>query len=138
MIQYRCCEIRDSTPARENGTANCPMRSLSQVVWSEGMYLGPHEFQAQARYFEDAIQFAASALWFQSFGLIGCTPDIDALRNGTVSLVHASGIFPDGTPFLIPQSDAAPAVRRIAELFPPTKDKLTIFLGLTGRKPGGR
>jgi type VI secretion system protein ImpJ len=102
------------------------------------MYLGPHEFQAQARYFEDAIQFAAAALWFQCYGLIGCTLDSDALRNGTVSLVHASGIFPDGTPFHIPQSDAAPAVRPIAELFPPTGDRLTVFLGIAGRKPGGR
>ena len=63
------------------------MRSLSQVVWSEGMYLGPHEFQAQARYFEDAIHFAADALWFQGYGLIGATLDSDALRNGTVSLL---------------------------------------------------
>jgi len=102
------------------------------------MYLGPHEFQAQARYFEDAIQFAATALWYQSYGLIGCTLDGDALRNGTVNLVHASGIFPDGTPFLIPQSDGAPAARPIAELFPPTRDRLTVYLGITGRRSGGR
>ena len=114
------------------------MRSLSQVVWSEGMYLGPHEFQAQARYFEDAIHFAAAALWPQGYGLIGCTLDSDALRNGTVSLVHASGIFPDGTPFHMPQSDAVPAVRPIAELFPPTRDTLTVFLGIAERKSGGR
>ncbi len=114
------------------------MKSLSQVVWSEGMYLGPHEFQAQARYFEDAIQFASAALWFQSYGLIGSTLDGDALRNGTVNLVHASGIFPDGTPFLIPQSDGAPVARPIADLFPPTRDRLTVHLGLTGHKPGGR
>ena len=102
------------------------------------MYLGPHEFQAQARYFEDAIQFAASALWFECYGLVGCTLDNDALRNGTVSLVHASGIFPDGTPFLIPQSDAAPAVRPIADVFPPTKDRLVIYLAIAGHKQGGR
>jgi type VI secretion system protein ImpJ len=138
MIQYPYCEIRDSAPENWNSTTDGPMKSLSQVVWSEGMYLGPHEFQAQARYFEDAIQFAATALWFQCYGLIGCTPDSDALRNGTVNLVHASGIFPDGTPFLIPQSDAAPAARPIAELFPPTRDRLTVYLGITGRTPGGR
>lgn len=114
------------------------MRSLSQVVWSEGMYLGPHEFQAQALYFEDAVHFAADALWFQGYGLIGATLDSDALRNGTVSLVHASGIFPDGTPFHMPQSDAVPPVRPIADLFPPTRDTLTIFLGIQERKPGGR
>jgi type VI secretion system protein ImpJ len=108
------------------------------VVWSEGMYLGPHEFQAQARYFEDAIHFAAAALWFQSYGLIGCTLDTDALRNGTVSLIHASGIFPDGTPFHMPQADAIPAVLPIAEVFPPTRDTLTIFLAITSRKAGGR
>jgi type VI secretion system protein ImpJ len=102
------------------------------------MYLGPHEFQAQARYFEDAITFAASALWFQSYGLIGATLDSDALRNGTVSLVHASGIFPDGTPFHMPQSDAVPAVRPIADLFPPTRDALTVYLALRERKAGGR
>src|SRR4051812_12267152 len=81
MIQYPYCEIRDSAPAFCDGSAYGSMRSLSQVVWSEGMYLGPHEFQAQARYFEDAIHFAAAALWYQSYGIIGCTLDIDALRN---------------------------------------------------------
>ena len=29
------------------------MKHLSRLVWSEGMYLGPHHFQAQSRYFED-------------------------------------------------------------------------------------
>ena len=138
MIQYPYCEIRDSNSESWNGVTDCPMKSLSQVVWSEGMYLGPHEFQAQARYFEDAIQFATTALWFQSYGLIGCTPDNDALRNGTVNLVHASGIFPDGTPFLIPQADAAPVARPIADAFPPTRDRMTVFLGMTVHKAGGR
>jgi len=52
--------------------------------------------------------------------------------------VHASGIFPDGTPFHMPQSDAIPAVRQIAELFPPTRDTLTIFLAIQQRQTGGR
>ena len=47
------------------------MKLLSRVVWSEGMYLGPHHFQVQNRYFEDSIRFAASSLWFSSFGLAG-------------------------------------------------------------------
>src|SRR5579875_3347737 len=32
------------------------MRNLSRVVWSEGMYIAPHHFQAQNRYFEDSVQ----------------------------------------------------------------------------------
>ncbi len=102
------------------------------------MHLGPHEFQAQARYFESAIHFSTSALWFQGWGLTSYTLDQDALKNGTLSVLHASGIFPDGTPFLIPQADAIPAVREIGDLFPPTQDALSISLGMTARKPQGR
>jgi type VI secretion system protein ImpJ len=102
------------------------------------MYLGPHEFQAQARFFEDALHFATAALWSSCYGLTGCTLDHDALRNGTANILHASGIFPDGVPFHMPQSDAVPAPRPIADLFPPTKDTLTILLGMTRHKPGGR
>jgi type VI secretion system protein ImpJ len=113
------------------------MDSLSQVVWSEGMHLGPHEFQAQARFFESAIHFSASALWFQGWGVTSYKLDEDALRNGTVSVLHASGIFPDGAPFLIPQADRIPPVREIGELFLPTQDNLTIFLAIAAFRPQG-
>jgi type VI secretion system protein ImpJ len=114
------------------------MSFLSQVVWSEGMYLGPHEFQAQARYFESAIHFATSSLWYCGYGLAGLELDHDALRNGTVSLLHASGILRDGTPFQIPDADARPAARSLTDLFPPTQDGLTVFLGMTQRTLQGK
>ena len=57
------------------------MKFLSRVVWSEGMYLSPHHFQVQSRYFEDSIRFATSSLWFESFGLVGCGLDAEALRT---------------------------------------------------------
>ncbi len=113
------------------------MRSLSRVVWSEGMYLGPHHFQAQSRYFEDSIQFATSALWSETQGLAGCELNSEALQNGTVWLVHARGIFADGLIFHMPESDPLPAPRNIAELFPPTRDKVTVLLAVPPRKPGG-
>ncbi len=47
------------------------MKLLSKVVWHEGMYLGPHHFQAQARYFEDAMHFGVSSLWFEPYGFVG-------------------------------------------------------------------
>jgi type VI secretion system protein ImpJ len=113
------------------------MRLLSRVVWSEGMYLGPHHFQAQSRYFEDSIQFATASLWFASFGLVGVELDAEALRNGTASLVHARGILPDGLPFNMPESDALPEPRAIADLFPPTRDFITVMLAIPPRKPNG-
>ena len=113
------------------------MKSLSRVVWSEGMYLGPHHFQAQSRYFEDSIQFATSALWFATYGLAGCEISAEALRNGVVSVSHARGIFPDGLVFEMPESDPLPEARNIAELFPPTSDHLTVLLAIPARKQDG-
>jgi len=107
------------------------------VVWSEGMYLGPHHFQAQSRYFEDSIQFATNTLWYASYGLVGIELDGEALHNGTVSLVHARGILPDGLPFNMPESDALPDARAVADLFPPTRDYLTVLLAIPPRKPNG-
>jgi type VI secretion system protein ImpJ len=114
------------------------MRSLSRVVWSEGMYLGPHHFQVQARYFEDSARFATSSLWFSAYGVAGCQLDAHALENGTVSVLHARGIFPDGLTFEMPDSDALPPARNIADLFPATRDAVTILLAVPDRKPAGR
>lgn len=94
------------------------VKFLSRVVWSEGMHLGPHHFQAQSRYFEDSIHFATSSLWFEPFGLVGLELNAEALQNGTVSIVSARGILPDGLPFNMPESDPLPEARGIAELFP--------------------
>src|ERR1700732_326637 len=113
------------------------MRLLSRVVWSEGMYLGPHHFQAQSRYFEDSIQFATASLWFSSYGLAGLELDAEALHNGTVSLVHGRGILPDGLPFNVPESDPMPEPRPIAELFPPTRDGVVVMLAIPPRKANG-
>jgi type VI secretion system protein ImpJ len=113
------------------------MKLLSRVVWSEGMYLGPHHFQVQGRYFEDSIQFATSSLWFSAYGLAGVDLDANALENGTVSLIHARGVFPDGLPFNMPESDALPPPRAIADLFPPTRDGVTVMLAIPPRKPNG-
>src|SRR6266849_6146261 len=113
------------------------MKSLSRVVWSEGMYLGPHHFQAQNRYFEDSIRFAASSLWYEPWGLMGAQLDPEALKNGTVSLVHARGIFPDGLAFQMPDSDPLPESRKIADLFPATRDSLGVTLSVAPQRPEG-
>ncbi|MDX2150508.1 MAG: type VI secretion system baseplate subunit TssK [Bryobacteraceae bacterium] len=114
------------------------MKHLSRVVWSEGMYLGPHHFQVQSRYFEDSIRFATSSLWYQPWGLIEAAVDAEALRNGTLGLLHARGAFADGLPFQIPECDPAPAARPVAEIFPPTRDRMTAYLAIPERRPQGR
>src|ERR1019366_429413 len=92
-IGNRC--IMMMTPCARMSTAhgcrrkNTRMKSLSRVVWSEGMYLGPHHFQAQNRYFEDSIEFSTASLWFRPYGFNGYELNGEALGNGTLSPVHA-------------------------------------------------
>ncbi len=108
-----------------------------KVVWSEGMYIGPHHFQLQSRYFEDVIRFAASCHWFEPYGFTGLELDPEALRNGAAVLLHAQGIFPDGLPFHMPETDALPAPHSITDLFPPTLNAATLLLGVPLHKGRG-
>ena len=106
------------------------MRSLTKPVWSEGMYLGPHHFQAQNRYFEDSLDFVTTSLWRDAYGFAGLQFDSDALRNGSLALTHARGLFADGLAFDLPGSDAAPMPREFAGLFSPVADHLTLYLAV--------
>jgi type VI secretion system protein ImpJ len=112
------------------------MKLLSRVVWAEGMYLAPQHFQAQNRYFEESFHFATASLWRDAYGLAACQLDADALRNGTVSLLHARGMFQDGLPFDIPECDPRPDPRNIVEQFLPTTDSLTVALAIPRWREG--
>jgi type VI secretion system protein ImpJ len=117
--------------------ADNAIKLASKVVWSEGMYLGPHHFQVQSRYFEDSIRFAATALWFAPYGITAMELDPEALQNDAVVLLQARGIFPDGLPFSIPEADARPVPRSITDLFPPASDAVTVLLGVPLRSSAG-
>jgi len=113
------------------------MKFLSRVVWSEGMYLGPHHFQTQSRYFEDSIAFLAASLWHEPWGLLHAELDQKAIRNGNAVLLHASGIFPDGLTFELPNSDPPPPVRNLLEVFPSTDAVLPLYLAVPSRRDNG-
>jgi len=113
------------------------MKRLSKVVWSEGMYLAPQHFQAQSRYFEDSIHFATVNLWNDVFGFSSYALDPEVLRNGTVSLLHAHGLFEDGLPFDMPESDPLPEPRNVTELFSPVADHLNVYLAIHSHSPDG-
>ncbi len=113
------------------------MKQLRRVVWSEGMYLAPQHFQTQSRYVEDSIHFATQSLWFRPYGLSVCEMDAEALRNGTVAVLRAKGVMPDGLPFHIPESDGKVDPRAIEAVFSPTRDVHVILLALPARRDRG-
>ena len=106
------------------------MKLLSKIVWAEGMYLAPHHFQAQSRYFEEAMHFATESLWNDAYGFADRELNADALRNGAVELLHARGIFEDGLVFDMPECDPLPEPCKIDDKFPPTADHVTVALAV--------
>jgi type VI secretion system protein ImpJ len=80
----------------------------SKVIWTQGMFLLPHHFQQETRYLEHLVDMRVRALAPHGWGFTELVLDDAMLALGRVSLVRASGVLPDGTPFLIPQADAVP------------------------------
>jgi type VI secretion system protein ImpJ len=113
------------------------MELSARVLWREGMPLAQHHFQGQSRYFERSLAFALTHLYHKPYGLSGLELDAEALRNGTVALLHARGIMPDGLPFNFPEADAIPEPRDIRPLLAPTQDMHRVYLAIPSYRPGG-
>ncbi len=109
---------------------------LARVVWEEGMHLSPQHFQLHRRHLEATTTSAIDVLHAYPYGVASCEIDADALRNGTLSLLHARGMLPDGTPFDIPDGDAAPAPAPLADRFSPTRDAHVVHLALPAWRGG--
>lgn len=81
-------------------TSTAPVAALRQrVVWSEGMFLRPQHFQQLERHFERYVQVRCQPLQGSCRGFDALDIDREALGQGKVALIAASGIMPDGTPF---------------------------------------
>ena len=78
----------------------------------------------------DSLQFQLQALNFRPWGFQRLRIDQQALATGTVTLSEASGILSDGLLFDIPESDAAPSPRSIADRFAQDQESLAIYLAI--------
>ena len=84
-------------------------RAPAKPVWQEGMALALQHFQAQRRWLENETRRAIDDVIPFAWGVAGLELDVDALRGGTLSLLHARGRFPDGTALQVPDPDRLPA-----------------------------
>jgi len=85
------------------------MSSHNRVIWSEGLFLQPQHFQQQDRHFEQYVETRCQALGPYSWGFTEIEFERDFLKIGKVGLRRLSGVFPDGTPFRMPDDDPLPA-----------------------------
>jgi type VI secretion system protein ImpJ len=85
------------------------MSENNRVVWSEGLFLRPQHFQQQERYLEAYIEGRAGTLRPYAWGFTDVEIERDLLAIGKLGLRRARGIFPDGTPFAMPENEPLPA-----------------------------
>jgi len=84
------------------------MSAHNRVIWSEGLFLQPQHFQQQDRFFERYVEGRCQALVPHSWGFTEIEFERDFLKIGKVGLRRLSGVFPDGTPFRMPDDDPLP------------------------------
>lgn len=99
-----------------------------KVLWSEGLFLTPHHFQQSDRYHEHQLKLSMQGMTQFNWGVSELKIDTDALNNGELMVVSASGVMPDGTVFAVPDLDAPPPVRPIESFFDPEHDRCGVYL----------
>jgi len=80
----------------------------NKVVWSEGMLLQPQHLQQHDRYWQSQLESRVGALRPYAWGFSELKIDEHQLALGKLALRAASGVLPDGTPFMLPADDDLP------------------------------
>ncbi|MGH9405603.1 MAG: type VI secretion system baseplate subunit TssK [Terriglobia bacterium] len=114
------------------------IKRLQPVIWAKGTFLTPQHLQVQDRFIESAIEFRLGALNFRPWGFASLRLDQEALAAGNLAITGASGLFPDGLPFDIPESDAAPPVKSLAPFFDVEHDTVDVYLAIPQYRERGR
>ena len=107
------------------------MNENGKIIWSEGMFLRPQHFQQQDRYTANLLHGRIHPLHRYGWGFTTLTLDQNLLKIGKVALLECRGIFPDGTPFSLPEDDGLPLPLDIpADIY-----NEIVYLALPVRRP---
>ena len=112
------------------------MRLASKILWSEGLTVGPQQFQRQDLYHEMRLQWLASALNPHCWGVRTIAWNADALLHNRLSAEAMSLIFQDGEIIDAPGSDSLPPSADLSTL--PAGDQVfTYHVALPALKAHG-
>src|SRR5262249_26495460 len=84
------------------------MSAHNRVIWSAGLFLQPQHFQQQERYVERYVETRCRPLAPHGWGFTEIEFERDLLSIGKAALRRLAGVFPDGTPFQLPDDDPLP------------------------------
>ena len=113
------------------------MKRLQPVIWMKGTFLNAQYLQSQDRFLDNTLQFQMEALSSYPWGFRELRMDQEALAGGNVAISRATGIFPDGLLFDIPDADPAPSMRPIADYFEQDQTTCDVFLSIPAYKEKG-
>ncbi|MGC4085913.1 MAG: type VI secretion system baseplate subunit TssK [Vicinamibacterales bacterium] len=108
------------------------MSAYNRVIWSDGLFLQPQHFQQQDRAFERYVESRCHALTPFSWGFTEIEFETDLLRIGKIGLRRLAGVFPDGTPFRMPDDEPLPAAIDVSA----DVRNERLFLAVPLRRPG--
>ena len=106
------------------------MKRLQPVIWTKGTFLSPQHLQLQDRFLENLLEFHLESLSFRPWGFRSLQISREALAEGSLAISSASGIFPDGLLFDIPDSDSVPAPKVLGDCFEPDQTTLDVYLSV--------
>lgn len=84
------------------------MVMTNRVLWKEGLFIRPHHFQQESRFFESQIKQMLDITAF-NYGFEKLSFEQQHLAYGRLSLSECKGIMPDGTLFHLPVTDELPS-----------------------------
>lgn len=109
------------------------MSDANRVLWSEGLFLRTQHFQQQDRFLETTVRGALQAGHLHTFGFSLLTLDPSLQEAGQIAVLAARGIFPDGTPFSIPETMDPPPPLAVTQETGPGN----VLIALPLEPPGG-
>jgi type VI secretion system protein ImpJ len=110
------------------------MSRNNKVIWTEGMFLRPSHFQQQERHFQSWIESRCGGLQCYAWGVTQLEIDQQLLALGKFAITSCQGVFPDGTPFSIPEHHPAPIPLDI----PDESKNQIVYLSLPVRRAAGK
>jgi type VI secretion system protein ImpJ len=114
------------------------MTHAQKPLWTKGVLLSQQQLQMQDRYFEARIAEGVGTLAFCPWGFSRLVLDHQALAAGSLALVEADGLFPDGLAFSIPGADPAPLPKPLEPHWSEDRGVLNLSLAIPETRPGER
>ena len=106
------------------------MKRLQPVIWMKGTFLSPQYLQMQDRFIESSLQFQLDSLAYAGYGFRTLQINQEALSSGYMTISEASGMFPDGLLFDIPDADQAPSPKPLQGAFDQDQKTCDIYLAI--------